>query len=62
MGNAEGRLAKPGLKVVVRYTGCLEKSGKVFDSSKPKGFNFRLGALAPKRKQALVPSVFCWLG
>ena len=45
MGEPEGKLAKPGRKVVVKYQGKLEKTGKTFDESKGKGFNFRLGAV-----------------
>ena len=43
MGEPEGKLAKAGRKVVVDYVGRLQKTGKVFDESKPKGFTFRLG-------------------
>lgn len=43
MGQPDGKLAKASRKVTVKYTGRLQKSGKVFDESKGKGFNFRLG-------------------
>lgn len=43
MGKSDGKLAKPGKKVVVRYRGSLQ-SGKVFDETKGnKTFSFRLG-------------------
>lgn len=42
MGQPEGKLAKAGQKVVVKYVGKLEKNGKVFDQN--KSFTFRLGA------------------
>lgn len=43
-GNAAGKLAKPGKKVVVKYVGKLVKTGKVFDQTKGnKTFTFRLG-------------------
>uniref|UniRef100_A0A7S0WTS9 FK506-binding protein n=1 Tax=Chlamydomonas leiostraca TaxID=1034604 RepID=A0A7S0WTS9_9CHLO len=44
MGPANGKLAKAGKKVAVRYTGRLKNNGKVFDSTKGKAtFTFRLG-------------------
>lgn len=43
MGAADGKLAKPGKKVVVKYVGKL-KTGKVFDQTAGnKTFAFRLG-------------------
>ncbi|EFJ53031.1 hypothetical protein VOLCADRAFT_55081, partial [Volvox carteri f. nagariensis] len=42
-GNPHGKLAKPGQKVLVRYTGRLKSNGKVFDKSGQKPFQFRLG-------------------
>ena len=43
MGKSDGKLAKPGKKVVVRYRGSLQ-NGKVFDETKGnKTFSFRLG-------------------
>lgn len=43
MGKPDGKLAKPGKKVVVRYRGSLQ-NGKVFDETKGnKTFSFRLG-------------------
>ena len=43
IGRPDGKLAKPGKRVSVRYTGKLE-SGKIFDSTKgARGFTFRLG-------------------
>ena len=43
MGKPDGKLAKPGKKVVVRYKGSLQ-NGKVFDETKGnKTFSFRLG-------------------
>ena len=41
MGRPDGKLAKPGKKVVVKYRGTLA-NGKMFDESK-KPFAFRLG-------------------
>ena len=42
-GPPDGKLAKPGKKVAVRYTGKLI-NGKVFDATKgSRGFTFRLG-------------------
>ena len=46
MGQPDGKLAKAGKRVRVKYTGRLAKNGKVFDSSDSKGFTFRLGAFA----------------
>ena len=44
MGEPASKLAKPGKKVSVRYTGRLAKTGKVFDATKGnKPFTFRLG-------------------
>jgi len=44
MGDPSGKLAKSGKRVAVRYTGRLQKNGKVFDSTKGnKTFSFRLG-------------------
>ncbi|CAK0787871.1 hypothetical protein CVIRNUC_011093 [Coccomyxa viridis] len=44
MGPAEGKEAKPGNKVGVRYKGWLAKTNKVFDQTKgSKTFNFRVG-------------------
>ncbi|KAK9806316.1 hypothetical protein WJX72_010102 [[Myrmecia] bisecta] len=43
MGQPDGKLAKPGKKVVVKYCGQLQ-NGKVFDETKGnKTFTFRLG-------------------
>lgn len=42
MGDPHGKLAKSGKKVSVRYVGRL-KSGKVFDKTDKKPFQFRLG-------------------
>ena len=45
MGQPDGKLAKPGKKVVVRYRGSLQ-NGKVFDETKGnKTFSFRLGEI-----------------
>ena len=45
MGKPDGKLAKPGKKVVMRYRGSLQ-NGKVFDETKGnKTFSFRLGKL-----------------
>lgn len=41
MGNPNGKLAKRGKKVVVKYMGRLKSNGKVFD--KNNNFSFRLG-------------------
>ncbi len=44
MGKPDGKLAKPGKKVVVKYKGSLASNGKVFDETKGnKTFSFRLG-------------------
>lgn len=44
MGKSDGKLAKPGKKVVVKYKGSLASNGKVFDETKGnKTFSFRLG-------------------
>lgn len=44
MGQPDGRLARAGKKVSMRYVGRLKKNGKVFDSNtKGKPFAFRLG-------------------
>jgi FKBP-type peptidyl-prolyl cis-trans isomerase len=42
MGDPHGKLAKSGKKVWVKYVGKL-KSGKVFDKTDKKPFQFRLG-------------------
>ena len=43
VGKPDGKLAKPGKKVIVKYKGTLS-SGKVFDETKGnKTFSFRLG-------------------
>lgn len=43
VGKADGKLAKPGKKVIVKYKGTLS-NGKVFDETKGnKTFSFRLG-------------------
>ena len=46
MGRPDGKLAKPGKKVVVKYRGTLA-NGKMFDESK-KPFSFRLGGAFAK--------------
>jgi hypothetical protein len=44
MGQPDGRLARAGKRVSMRYVGRLKKGGKVFDSNtKGKPFSFRLG-------------------
>lgn len=44
LGNPAAKLAKPGKKIAVKYTGRLASNGKVFDSTKgSKTFSFRLG-------------------
>ena len=44
MGKPDGKLAKPGKKVIVKYRGSLASNGKVFDETKGnKTFSFRLG-------------------
>ncbi|KAG2490536.1 hypothetical protein HYH03_010930 [Edaphochlamys debaryana] len=43
LGPPHAKLAKPGNKVGVRYTGRLKSNGKVFDKSTGKPFQFRLG-------------------
>jgi FK506-binding nuclear protein len=44
MGQPDGRVAKAGKRVSMRYVGRLAKGGKVFDSNtKGKPFAFRLG-------------------
>lgn len=44
MGDPAGKLAKAGKKVLVRYVGKLQKTGKIFDQTKgKKPFGFRLG-------------------
>lgn len=44
MGDPAGKLAKAGKKVLVKYVGKLQKTGKVFDQTKgSKPFAFRLG-------------------
>eukprot|EP00195_Chlamydomonas_chlamydogama_P005861 CAMPEP_0202904994 /NCGR_PEP_ID=MMETSP1392-20130828/32009_1 /ASSEMBLY_ACC=CAM_ASM_000868 /TAXON_ID=225041 /ORGANISM="Chlamydomonas chlamydogama, Strain SAG 11-48b" /LENGTH=452 /DNA_ID=CAMNT_0049592893 /DNA_START=45 /DNA_END=1403 /DNA_ORIENTATION=- len=43
MGNANGKLAKAGKRVLVQYVGRLKSNGKVFDKSSGKPFSFRLG-------------------
>jgi FKBP-type peptidyl-prolyl cis-trans isomerase len=42
MGDPHGKLAKSGKKVSVKYVGRL-KTGKVFDKTDKKPFQFRLG-------------------
>jgi hypothetical protein len=43
-GRPDGKLAKPGKKVVMRYIGRLKSNGKVFDQTKGTAtFSFRLG-------------------
>lgn len=45
VGKPDGKLAKPGKKVIVKYKGTLS-NGKVFDETKGnKTFSFRLGEL-----------------
>lgn len=44
MGQPDGKMAKPGNKVTVKYVGKLQANGKVFDQTKGnKTFKFRLG-------------------
>ena len=44
MGDPAGKLAKAGKKVLVKYVGKLQKTGKIFDQTKGnKPFGFRLG-------------------
>jgi FK506-binding nuclear protein len=44
MGQPDGRVARPGKRVLMRYIGRLKKNGKVFDQNlKGKPFAFRLG-------------------
>ena len=62
MGKPDGKLAKPGKKVVVKYKGSLASNGKVFDETKGnKTFSFRLGNTLTKmvfcRHLLLLPSV-----
>ena len=55
MGKPDGKLAKPGKKVVVKYRGSLA-NGKVFDETKGnKTFSFRLGEAAGYLQDKLVP-------
>ncbi len=50
MGKPDGKLAKPGKKVVVKYKGSLASNGKVFDETKGnKTFSFRLGNTLTER-------------
>ncbi len=43
-GRPDGKLAKAGKKVLMRYVGKLKSNGKVFDETKGnKTFTFRLG-------------------
>ena len=43
-GAPDGKVAKPGKRVQVRYTGRLQANGKVFDKTKGSAtFSFRLG-------------------
>lgn len=45
MGRPDGKLAKAGKRVEVRYVGRLHKNGKEFDRTSGKStFKFRLGA------------------
>nr|GME17769.1 peptidyl-prolyl cis-trans isomerase FKBP43 [Ipomoea batatas] len=44
MGEADGKVATPGRKVKVHYTGMLRENGQVFDSNIGKTpYRFRLG-------------------
>jgi hypothetical protein len=43
MGDPQGKLAKAGKQVKVRYVGRLKSNGKEFDKSGNKPFTFRLG-------------------
>ncbi|KAI3430351.1 hypothetical protein D9Q98_004946 [Chlorella vulgaris] len=44
MGRPDGKLAKAGKKVVMRYVGRLKSNGKIFDQTKGAAtFSFRLG-------------------
>nr|GMD71597.1 peptidyl-prolyl cis-trans isomerase FKBP43 [Ipomoea batatas] len=44
MGEADGKVASPGRKVKVYYTGMLRENGQVFDSNIGKTpYKFRLG-------------------
>ncbi len=43
MGAPNGKLAKAGKRVAMRYVGRLKSNGKVFDKSTGKPFTFRLG-------------------
>jgi FK506-binding nuclear protein len=42
-GKPDGKVALPGKRVSMQYTGRLKANGKVFDASKGKAFVFRLG-------------------
>ena len=54
MGQPDGRLARAGKRVSMRYVGRLKKNGKVFDSNtKGKPFTFRLGERRRRRRS-------CW--
>lgn len=43
MGRPDGKRAEKGKKITMQYVGKLAKNGKVFDASRGKPFNFRLG-------------------
>jgi hypothetical protein len=47
MGLPNGKLAKAGKRVKVKYVGRLKSNGKVFDKTNSKPFMFRLGTCRP---------------
>ena len=60
MGKPDGKLAKPGKKVVVKYKGSLASNGKVFDETKGnKTFSFRLGNTLTEMRICCQPFFCC---
>ena len=44
MGKPDGKLAKPGKRIVMKYVGRLKSNGKIFDQTRGNAtFAFRLG-------------------
>lgn len=59
MGKLDGKLAKPGKKVMVKYRGTLS-NGKVFDETKgSRTFGFRLGRLGSAIADSTLVSTSC---
>ena len=54
IGQPDGKAAKAGQRVTVQYTGRLQSNGKVFDTSKGKGFTFRLGEAQSRTASSIV--------